>query len=165
MGKMRVNFAEIESGFEPLPETTLEAIIETVQVRDSKSSDNDYLSWEFRIVEDDYEDRRCWDNTSLSERSLGFLKERLVELGAIDPDDEIDLEWDDSVDIQQREGPELTFPEVIGLPCRVTIKHETYNNRIQNRVVSVEGSGGEVARPASRSSSRASARGRARRLR
>lgn len=150
MGSVRINFAEVESSFEPLPEGHYECVIETVEVRQSKSSDNDYLNWEMKVLDDEYEGRRLWMITSLSEKALFRLKDTFLALEAIEEDDEIDLEWDDDVDITPQEGPVLTNPDVIGLPCTAIVTNEMYDGRERNRVNELAGTNGN-APPASSS--------------
>lgn len=167
MGRMRVNFSEIEGGFAPVDEGDHEAIIETCQVRESNSSEHNYLNFEFTLTDDPFEGRKAWLIRSLSDRAMGFLKDLLVDLEVIAEDDEIDLEWDDNVDITPKEGPELLFPEVAGIPVVITIKHTMYEGRVQGKVVNVALSGGSSSGTQTRAkASTSSARsGRARRLR
>lgn len=142
MGSMKIDFSEVESGFEPLPEGEYEAVIERIEVRESKSSDNDYLNWEFKVTEDEYEDRRVWGLRSLSPKALGFLKDWLVALEVIEEDDELDLEWADDVDITPQEGPLLTNPELHGMACTIIVTNEVYEGRERNRVNEIRASAG-----------------------
>lgn len=134
MGGLRINFAEVESSFEPLPEGQYEVVIETVEVRESKSSDNDYLNWQFKVLDDEYEGRMLWMITSLSERALFRLKDVFLALGVIEEDEEIDIEWEEGVDITPQEGPRLINPEVEGLACIAVVTNEMYDGRERNRV-------------------------------
>ncbi len=142
MGSMKIDFSEVEGGFEPLPEGEYEAIIERIEVRESKSSDNDYLNWEFKITDDEYEDRRMWGIRSLSPKALGFLKDWLVSLEVIEEDDELDLEWGDDVDITPTEGPLLTNPELHGMACTIVVTNEVYEGRERNRVDTIHAADG-----------------------
>jgi hypothetical protein len=139
MGSLSINFAEIESSFEPLPEGQYDVIVERVEVRESKSSDNDYLNWEFVVQDEEYEDRRLWMITSLSEKALFRLKDVFLALGVIADDEEVDIEWDDSVDITPTEGPQLLNPEVTGIACVAVVTNEMYEGRERNRVNEVIG--------------------------
>lgn len=134
MPGLSVNFAEIEGSFEPLPEGEYECVIEKVEVRDSKSSDHDYLNWELKVLDEDYEDRRLWMITSLSPKALFRLKDVLVAIDVIEGDEELEIEWEDDVDITSQEGPLVTNPDLDGLPCVAVVTNEVYDGRERNRV-------------------------------
>lgn len=144
MAGVKINFAEVESSFEPLPEGRYECVVEKVEVRDSKSSDNDYLNWELKVMDDEYEGRKLWMITSLSEKALFRLKDVYLALGVIEEDDEVELEWEDDVDIQQSEGPLVTNPDVDGLACIAVVTNEIYEGRERNRVNDLLDGSGEV---------------------
>lgn len=159
MAGIKVNFAEVESSFEPLPEGRYECIVETVEVRESKSSDNDYLNWELKVLDDEHEGRRLWMITSLSEKALFRLKDTFLALGVIEEDDEVDIEWEDDVDITPQEGPVVTNPEVIGIACIAVVTNEVYDGRERNRVNEIlDGNAGTA--PAKSSSRPAKSRSR-----
>lgn len=126
---MQIDFSKVEDSFEAIPEGLYECIVEDAQVRESKSSDNPYISFEMKILDEEFEDRRIWIGASLSKKALWGLKGILVALGAIEEDDVLDLEWDEEVDMTPREGPQVTNPEVIGLPCAVQTVNSVYNNK------------------------------------
>lgn len=129
MGGLRVDFSEVEDSFEVLPEGVYECVVEDCQVRESKSSDNNYLNFEMKIVEGEYEDRRIWIGKSFSPKVLAEMEKTLVALGAIEEDEDIEFEWDDAVDVTTSEGPQLTNPDVIGLACAVTTVNGVYEGR------------------------------------
>lgn len=135
MAGIRINFAEVEGSFEPMPEGAYECIIERVEVRESKSSDHNYLNWELRVTEEgDFEDRRLWTITSFSPKALFRLKDTLVAIGAIEPDEELEFEWEDDVDITPQEGPRLLNPDVEGMAVVAVVRNEFYDGRERNRV-------------------------------
>src|SRR6476469_5174476 len=135
MSGIRVNFAEVEGGFEPVPEGNYEVVVERVEVRDSKSSDHDYLNWELKILDEEYEDQRLWMITSLSPKAMFRLKDVFLALGVIEGDEEdFNIDWDDDVEIGQKEGPLLTEPEVEGLNAIAVVHNEVYDNRDRNKV-------------------------------
>jgi hypothetical protein len=129
MGGLTIDFSEVENSFEPLPEDDYECIVENVEVRESKSSDNPYLNWELTVQNEEYEGRKIWLGASLSPKALFTLEEMLVNLGVIEPDEKIELEWDDEVDITPSEGPQLTYPEVIGMACVVHTVNRVYEGK------------------------------------
>lgn len=151
MGRTSINFAEVEGGFEAVPEGTYDVVIEKVEVRESKSSEHDYLSWEYKIVGDDYEGQRLWDITSFSPRALFRMKDVFEALGVLE--DEMTLDWDDDVEITQQSGPMLLEPDVIGMECQVVVKNEMYENKERNRIVEVRAAGGSSSNGSSKSSS------------
>lgn len=129
MPGMSIDFSEVEDSFEALPEGEYECVVEDAQVRESKSSDNPYINFEMKVLDEEFEDRRIWIGASLSPKALFGLKSVLVALGAISEDDEIDLEWDEEIDMTPKEGPQVTNPEVIGLPCTVATVNSVYESR------------------------------------
>lgn len=139
MGKMKIDFSDVESTFEPLPEGEYEILVERVEVRESNSSDNDYLNWELTVQDEEYEGRKLWMITSFSPKALFRLKEVLVNLGVIDEDDELDFDWDDDVDITPKEGPQVTEPELVGVAGVAVVSNEVYEGRERNRVAELRG--------------------------
>jgi hypothetical protein len=163
VGRTTINFAEVEGGFEAVPEGTYDVTIEKVDLRDSKSSEHDYLNWEFKIVGDDYEGQRLWMITSLSPRALFRLKDVFEALGVLE--DEMTLDWDDDVEITNSSGPMLLEPDVIGMSCKVVVHNEVYEGKERNRVEEVlgetsssNGAGKSSGSAKKASSSRASAK-------
>lgn len=134
MSGMKINFAEVESSFEPLPEGQYDCIIDRVEVRESNSSEHNYLNWELSVQDDDYEGRKLWMITSLSPRALFRLKDVLMALGVIEDDDEIEIEWDDEIDVSPKEGPQVIEPELDGIACVAVVTNEMYDGRERNRV-------------------------------
>jgi len=153
MAGIRVNFAEVEGGFEPVPEGTYEVIVEDVEVRESKSSDNHYLNWRFRILDEEYEGRFLWNITSLSPRALFRLKDVFLALDVIEENDEVSIDWEEDVDITTSEGQRLIEPEVEGLACCLVVRIEPWEGKDRNRVTAIlpagEGSGEPATVPAS----------------
>lgn len=138
MGGLKVNFAEIEGSYDPLPEGRYDVEIERVEVRESKSSEHDYFNWEFNVLHEDYEGRKLWMITSLSPKALFRLKDTLVALEVIDENEELDFEWEDDVDITPSEGPLLTNPDLQGMTGIVAVvTNEIYEGKERNRVTDV----------------------------
>lgn len=154
MGGIRINFAEVEGSFEPLPEGTYECVIEVVEVRESNSSDNDYLNWELKVLDGEFENRKLWMITSLGDRALWKLKDTLVALEVIGEDDELDINWEDDVDITPREGPRVIQPELEGLPCVAVVRNQMYEGRERNRVEELRPTGDTSPAPVTASSSK-----------
>lgn len=133
MTRVNINFAEVEGGFEAIPEGTYLCEIEKVECRQSKSSEHDYLNWEFKILDDpDHEGQHLWMITSLSPRALFRLKDVFQALDVLE--DEMNLDFDDDVDITPTAGPRMLEPDVEGLTCYVVVTNEVYENKERNRV-------------------------------
>jgi len=117
---MRVDMRTVTS-FEPMPVGTYEAVLTGVEERVAQSSGDPYLNWEFTIVgPSEYDNRKVWDITSLSEKALWRLRQTLVALG-LDPADlsgEIDFEP----------------TELIGSRCLVEVNQEEWEGQMRNRV-------------------------------
>ena len=134
MGTHAINFSEVEDSFEPLPEGQYPVTVEKVEVRESKSSEHNYLNWTLKVDEDAEEGagRNLWMITSLSPKALFKLKAVFENLGVLE--DEMDLEWDDDVEVTTSEGPMLLEPDVIGLAATAIVTNEMYEGKEQNRV-------------------------------
>lgn len=134
-----VNFADVDS-FEPLPEGSYDVEVDKVEVRRNKADDGDYLNWELIVIDGEYENRRLWMITSLKPTALFRLKQVFDELGLIDEDDEeMELEWDDDVDVSNSGGPRLLFPEVESMEAVAQVKNEMWEGRERNRVENLFG--------------------------
>lgn len=135
MPGLKVNFAEIEGSYDPLPEGRYDVEVERVEVRESKSSEHDYFNWEFNVLHEDHEGRKLWMITSLSPKAMFRLKDTLIALEVIEEDEEVDFEWEDDVDITPQEGPLVTNPELQGLTGIVAVvTNEVYDGKERNRV-------------------------------
>lgn len=151
MGRTNINFAEVEGGFEAVPEGTYDCVIEKVEVRQSKSSDHDYLNWEYKIADGEYEGQRLWDITSFSPRALFRMKDVFEALGVLE--DEMELDWDDDVDITPEAGPSLLEPDVLGMEATLVVKNEIYENKERNRVHEVRAAGASQSKSNGKASS------------
>ena len=153
MSGMKIDFSEVESSFEPLEEGWYDCLINRIEVRESKSSEHNYLNWEFDVQDEDHEGRKLWMITSLSPKALFRLKDNLLALEIIEEDEELELEWADDVDITPQEGPLLTNPELDGLAVKVLVENEMYEGKERNRVNDVQLSDG--AAPAKKAKGKA----------
>lgn len=134
MGSININFADVESGFDAIPEGVYPAIVEKVEVRESKSSDYNYLNWEWTLTEGEHEGRKMWQITSLSPKALFRLKDQLIALGVIEGDEDMEITWDDDVEITPGEGPLLLEPDVTGMTANLVVTIEPYKGSDRNRV-------------------------------
>lgn len=132
---VKLNFAEIQGGFEPVPEGRYPVIIDRIEVRESKSSDYNYLNWEMTIQDDDHEGQKLWMITSLSPKALFRLKDIFVNLEIIEGEEEdFELDWEDDVDVTPSEGPVLTEPDLEGMAAVAIVHNELYEGKERNRV-------------------------------
>src|SRR3954453_24178086 len=97
MGSISINFSEVDSSFEAIPEGLYPAVCEKVEVRESKSSDHNYLNWEWTITEGVHEGRKMWQITSLSPEAKFRLKDQFEALGYDVEVEDFNLEWDEDV--------------------------------------------------------------------
>jgi hypothetical protein len=135
MGSISINFAEVESSFEAIPEGLYPAVCEKVEVRESKSSDHNYLNWEWTITEGEHEGRKMWQITSLSPKATFRLKDQFLALKVIDGEEtDFPIEWDDDVEVTPSSGPLLLEPEVSGLSAMLVVTTEMYEKKERNRV-------------------------------
>lgn len=132
MGRVSINFADVEGGFETLPEGLYPFVIEKVEVRESKSSEHNYLNWELKINDGEHDGQRLWMITSLSPRALFRLKDVFEALEVLE--DEMELDWDDDIEVTPTAGPMLLEPDVVGLEGVAVVKNETYEGKERNRV-------------------------------
>lgn len=133
MGSMTINFADVDS-FEPLPEGDYDVEVDKVEVRRNKANDGDYLNWELIVLDGEYENRRLWMISSLKPNALFRLKDTFLALEVIEEDEELELEWDDDVEVSNSGGPLLIYPELEGLEAVAVVTNEMYENRERNRV-------------------------------
>ena len=132
MGIKSINFADIEGGFENVPEGLYDVEVTRVELRESKSSENPYFNWYLKVLDEEYEGKTLFMMTSLSPKALFRLKDVFEALDVLE--DDMELEWDDDVEITPAAGPLLLHPDVIGAHARARVKNEVYEGKEQNRV-------------------------------
>ena len=123
---LRVDFTNVESGFEPIPEGEYEATVYSCEVKTGQTSGQPYLNWQFKLQGGEFDGRRVFYITSLQPQSLWNLKKLLIALGynAEDLKGSLDLE--------------PIMAEVPGIECVVVIGHEEYNGETRDRVLDVK---------------------------
>lgn len=148
MGSMNINFADVEDSFQVMPEGLYPVVVEKVEIRESKSSDNPYLNWELTITDGEHEGRKLWQITSLSPKALFRLKDQFLALGVIEGDEEdFPIEWDDDISITPEAGPLLIEPEVTGMAATAVVTIDAYQGKDRNRVDELRGADEEEERP------------------
>lgn len=101
MAQITVDLTNADS-FDPIPTGAYETVVSNIELRDSKSSEWQYLNLELTVLSGEYANRKLWLNLSLSPKAswrlkkaltaLGFPKERLTGQVVFDPDDFIGAE-------------------------------------------------------------------------
>lgn len=131
MARVTVNFADVQD-FDALPEDDYSAIIEAAKyVLATEEGKHDYINLQFDITDEgEFKGRKAFTILSFSPKALFRMKETFENLGIIDPDDELDIDYDeDTMDV--------TTPELQGVPCTITLGIRTYEGREQNEVKTV----------------------------
>jgi Protein of unknown function (DUF669) len=98
---IRVNFTDTEKygksslGLDPLPTGKYRVAITDAELRDSQSSEWQYVNFEFTVQEGKYEGRRVWTNATLAPHALWTIKGLLEAVGYETTGGEFDIELDD----------------------------------------------------------------------
>jgi hypothetical protein len=131
VARIPVNFADVQE-FEALPEDEYDAIIEKAEMRlPTEDGKFPYINLQFKITESgEYEGRVTFTILSFSPKALFRMKQAFENLGIIDPDDELDIDYDE-------ETFAVTSPELVGVPCRLTLGTRTYEGNLQNEVKAI----------------------------
>jgi len=146
MSPIHVDFTDVpdQGNFEPLEEGTYPASVFDAVVKESKTSGQPYINWEFKILAGQYEGRRQWYMTSLQPAALWKLKQMLTRLGI--STEKLSSTFD------------LDLASMLGKKCRIVIDHEQYQGQLRDRVVDVlPETDEEAASTASSPSSKSSA--------
>lgn len=112
-------FADVEDAFQPLPAGTYDAVVFKGELRqagpEAKNPGSDYIAWEFNILDEGFEKRKAWQNTSLVPKALPMLKRFLLAVG---------------FDSEQLNSPdfELDIDDVVGRKLRLIIVESTNPN-------------------------------------
>lgn len=119
MAKYTVDFSDVPS--DKMENGVYEAVVNKIEMRESKSSEHPYLNWEFEIVEGESIGRKVYMMTSLSPKALFRLKQTF-EVCGLDADSVTDMDVDDATH-------ELLFPDFIQMPVTIKVKNENYQGR------------------------------------
>lgn len=118
--KMRVDFTNVQTEFESIPEGWVPVNVFRHKIRKGKDSGENYIEWELAVQLEGFEKRKLWTNSSLQPQALWNLKKFLECIkGEKIP-----------------EGPiEFDPPDLYGKALQVKIEHEEYGGRTRERVV------------------------------
>lgn len=123
-----LDFTNVSSGFEVLPEGNYDATVAKVEVRNTKSGDSQYLNFEWDVIDENGKERKVWDIASLKPQALWKLKGIMEAFGMI---------TEGSIDLD----PE----EFVGQSAVLELAIDTYNGKERNVVKTIKGSVGAVA--------------------
>lgn len=128
MARINVDFSEVEE-FDNIPKGDYPVVIEKVEIRDSQTSQHQYLNWTLVVSEGEYKDRKLWLVTSFSPKALFRMKQVFDNLAIFGEGEEVDIDFDD-------ESGLVTSPELAGLPAIAVVKIEKdrQSNTDRNRV-------------------------------
>lgn len=115
-GIVKVDLSGVETRKTPAED---EYAVKVKEVEEKEGDKAPYLAWTFLITEGKFEDAPLYINTSLSENSLWNLKALLEALGVDIPEEAMDLDLSEMVDLEMM----------------VTVEHETYQSKKQARIV------------------------------
>ena len=108
-----------DGDFEALPAGIYNVTVFEVSIKENKAKTGDYLSWQLKVQDSGYNNRRLFFNTSLKSQALWKLKQVLNRLAP-------DMDW----------GQEFSVEEIIttveGLPARAEV---SYNDEYENNNV------------------------------
>lgn len=97
MTRVNLDFSDsVDLDFAPIPAGRYRVRVSSIDIRQSKSSQFQYVNWEMEVDAGDYVGRKLWTNTSFSPKALWKLKETLIAFGE-DPQalaGEIEVDFD-----------------------------------------------------------------------
>lgn len=122
MAGISLDFTNVSSGFEILPEGIYSGEIKKVELKTSKAGDSQYLNLEWDVEDENGKSKKVWDICSLKPQALWKLKALMEALG---------MSTEGSID--------LDLEEFEGQTCELEIKIETYEGKEKNTIKSYKG--------------------------
>lgn len=144
MPRITVDFSDVQE-FEVLPKGEYAAVIAKAEWREPQDSDKyPYINLEFDVkdvvnVGEDVDlgnGRKLWAILSTSPKALWRMKQVFENLGIYM--EELDIDVDDETNA-------VLSPELVGLPCHVTVSKRVYEGREQNQVDAITSPDGGTA--------------------
>jgi hypothetical protein len=123
---MRVDFTNVKSNFDPLPEGNYSCTVFSIEEKKSQAG-NPYLNFQLKIQGGDFDGRRAFYIASLLPQSLWNLKQVLQALGM--SEEELKGNFD------------LDTSDLLGRECDITIEWEMYQGENRDRVVKIAAPG------------------------
>ena len=116
--RVTVDLSGVESSRKAIPEGQYVVSVNDASMENS-SKGNDYIKFEFEVIEGAHKGAKIYHNCSLQPQALFNLKGVLEALGFTIPAKAFDLD----------------LSELIGLECEVEVGHETYDGKKKARIV------------------------------
>lgn len=123
---LKIDFSGVESRV-PIPDGDYRCRVAEVTQEEGEKAD--YLKWKFEVNDGSkYQGSPLYNNTSLSPKALWNLKNLLITLGVEVPDDELDIDLEELVDLE----------------LMVVVANESYEGKRVPRVVDFYEAEGEA---------------------
>lgn len=115
---VKVDLSGVESSQKAIPEGEYVVSVNDASI-ESSSKGNDYIKFEFEVIEGSHKGAKLYHNCSLLPQALFNLKNVLEALGFDIPTKAFDLDLSD----------------LLGLECEVEVGHETYEGKKRARIL------------------------------
>ena len=115
---VKVDLSGVESSQKAIPEGEYVVSVNDASI-ESSSKGNDYIKFEFEVIEGSHKGAKLYHNCSLLPQSLFNLKNVLEAMGFDIPTKAFDLDLSD----------------LLGLECEVEVGHETYEGKKKARIL------------------------------
>lgn len=121
-----------------MPKGQYRAEITAVTLKDSKNTPgNQYINWEFTLVEEEYVGRKLWLITTLTKESIWKLRSTLKALGIV-------YSKGEQLIIEADEDGTVTTPDVVGTICTINVTTQKRDGEEVNQVKNIVGEGNTV---------------------
>ena len=117
-GNVTVDLSGVETSRRAIPEGQYVVSVNDASIETS-SKNNDYIKFEFEVIEGPHKGAKLYHNCSLQPQALFNLKGVLEALGFTIPTKAFDLD----------------LSELLGLECEVEVGHETYEGKKRARIL------------------------------
>ena len=117
-GNVTVDLSGVETSRRAIPEGQYVVSVNDASIETS-SKNNDYIKFEFEVIEGPHKGAKLYHNCSLQPQALFNLKGVLEALGFTIPTKAFDLD----------------LSELLGLECEVEVGHETYEGKKKARIL------------------------------
>ena len=150
MARTTVDFSDVQE-FSAIPKGDYPAVIVKAEYRGTETTgkEHPYINWEFDLTDGEFKGRKQWLVTSFSPKALWRLKDMMENLGVVE--EEIEFDYDEETGL-------ITDPELVGLPCVLSVSKGMYQGRETNNVDAVTAPEGGAPKKTSRGGRKPAAR-------